>query len=661
MVEAEATPWTQEVAWRHEMLHRLERALAEGARSVQAYEVEAAVGIVDGVRHWLRDGDVRAEEVAKRARVVALVKKALVPGQRVSVDEIAQAEAALGQEEHRWLDMSKAQVGAPTRRKTLPLSGSALKAAGAALRAMERDVKDVAVDLPARAREPAFVAQLCAVKGALVSGNVPEATLLDGARLVHAFENALRRPSTGGGGGGGSSSPQQARAVAAERFRELQALLAGFDAAELRKQFTEAELAPQLYSEEERLPDTFAVDVLIVGCRELRAADWSRVGRSSDPYVTAACGGATRRTPIKHRTCAPVFTELMHFSCGTAAPTELAVQVLDWDRFNKDDALGSVRLPLDWPHAAVGEGGIGGYRLGAHELPSAAELMDSSGWHALSGTGEGGKPAKKEQGAVRLAVRLTRTPGEVVRKTIEPLTGRHSGCVLYEVTLGDGPLGIVFRDAPTDMFGGSAAQVQSVFGAVAESGLVKVGHYLYSVNAASTAAEPFGGVLAMLREAERPVQLGFGDFVQLSLEGFETEEDTGMAKPQLYVARARGGWRGTRSAPRGVPLNPRCSLAAPTLSRRARPPAQPPALSPRSQVLPRQLLAVGRNAACAGLSEAVQRCFARQAALALACACRGETSAAQRSRSTPPSSPRRRQPIPLGLAMRCVPRPRCAI
>ena len=68
---------------------------------------------------------------------------------------------------------------------------------------------------------------------------------------------------------------------------------------------------------------------------------------SSDPYVLMTCGDATHRTETVKACLAPTFNETFQFhfeNKDTCERSEIDVVVRDWDRYSKDDVMGSATL-----------------------------------------------------------------------------------------------------------------------------------------------------------------------------------------------------------------------------------------------------------------------------------------------------------------------------
>ena len=299
------------------------------------------------------------------------------------------------------------------------------------------------------------------------------ATLLEGMRRFHALEAALREAKALGDIGGDSVRTA---------LHSLHKVLLAFDVDALRKRFSKAQLAPVEYADEERSPSTFIVEVTLIEARDLAAADVSLARKnSSDPFTVLRCGGHERRsTTIKHA-LNPKWNEQFTFQLGVERPTTLELEVFDWDKWTKNDSLGCAEVTLQqdmWQQ-----------RDGEHAT------------HDVTLQGRG-------KGTVHFTLRCIEEPGQLVRRQ-RRLTSVNA-CRFYEVTLGEGPLGIVFKDSPTNAAGSSEAAVRSVFGAVADCGMVRPGHFLYSINGERVAGRPFARVLETLRAAERPINLGFG-------------------------------------------------------------------------------------------------------------------------------------------------------
>lgn len=90
------------------------------------------------------------------------------------------------------------------------------------------------------------------------------------------------------------------------------------------------------------------LQVTVVRGSDLPASDFSFDGGKSDPYVVVECGGAQRKTTVVKNDLNPVWQPAERFDFDVADPNSaiLRVEVFDHDRFNKDDLLGSIVLPV---------------------------------------------------------------------------------------------------------------------------------------------------------------------------------------------------------------------------------------------------------------------------------------------------------------------------
>ena len=177
MCDAEA--WQVELSWRAEILRWIRNALKK--EGVQAYVVDGACSISAGARHWLMWPEA-LDEVERRAQTVQLVKTALGGsndggnGGRVQMEQMIEADAALKQTDTEWLDMTKAQLAAPVRKRTLPLVGRHVARASDSLYELAERLKAVAHDESASEDQThlthVIYTKLLDVKCALVSGNV---------------------------------------------------------------------------------------------------------------------------------------------------------------------------------------------------------------------------------------------------------------------------------------------------------------------------------------------------------------------------------------------------------------------------------------------------------------------------------------------------------
>lgn len=92
----------------------------------------------------------------------------------------------------------------------------------------------------------------------------------------------------------------------------------------------------------------FLVRVVLFKCTDLLAADLDVVGGKSDPYVVFSLGEATKKSSVISNTLSPQWSppEKFEFEVADWESEFLVVHVYDYDRFSRDDLIGSAVIPL---------------------------------------------------------------------------------------------------------------------------------------------------------------------------------------------------------------------------------------------------------------------------------------------------------------------------
>lgn len=92
----------------------------------------------------------------------------------------------------------------------------------------------------------------------------------------------------------------------------------------------------------------FVVRVVLFKCSDLLAADLDVVGGKSDPYVVFSLGDATKKSSIITNTLNPQWSppEKFEFEVADWESEFIVVHVYDYDRFSRDDLIGSAVIPL---------------------------------------------------------------------------------------------------------------------------------------------------------------------------------------------------------------------------------------------------------------------------------------------------------------------------
>eukprot|EP01088_Endostelium_zonatum_P011131 TRINITY_DN2497_c0_g1_i1.p1 TRINITY_DN2497_c0_g1~~TRINITY_DN2497_c0_g1_i1.p1 ORF type:complete len:284 (+),score=74.06 TRINITY_DN2497_c0_g1_i1:58-909(+) len=84
------------------------------------------------------------------------------------------------------------------------------------------------------------------------------------------------------------------------------------------------------------------VRIRVIGAKDLLAAD---AGGTSDPYVNITVGQSKQKTKVVKRNLNPSWNETFTFNCH---PTDhVLFQIMDWDRFGKDDCIGQANVEFD--------------------------------------------------------------------------------------------------------------------------------------------------------------------------------------------------------------------------------------------------------------------------------------------------------------------------
>lgn len=92
----------------------------------------------------------------------------------------------------------------------------------------------------------------------------------------------------------------------------------------------------------------YVVRVVLFKCSDLLAADLDVVGGKSDPYVVFRVGDATKKSTIVMNSLNPHWTppEKFEFEVADWESEFIVVHVYDYDRFSRDDLIGSAVIPL---------------------------------------------------------------------------------------------------------------------------------------------------------------------------------------------------------------------------------------------------------------------------------------------------------------------------
>lgn len=92
----------------------------------------------------------------------------------------------------------------------------------------------------------------------------------------------------------------------------------------------------------------FSVRVILYKCTDLLAADLDVVGGKSDPYVVFSVGNATKKSSCIMNTLNPQWSppEKFEFDVADWENEFIVVNVYDYDRFSRDDLIGSAVIPL---------------------------------------------------------------------------------------------------------------------------------------------------------------------------------------------------------------------------------------------------------------------------------------------------------------------------
>lgn len=94
----------------------------------------------------------------------------------------------------------------------------------------------------------------------------------------------------------------------------------------------------------------YSLEVTLVRAQDLPESDFGfmGIGGKSDPYVVFKVGKVTQKSSVINNNLSPVWSPPESFTFKVDNPKErvLEIQVLDYDRFNKDDLLGTLTLAL---------------------------------------------------------------------------------------------------------------------------------------------------------------------------------------------------------------------------------------------------------------------------------------------------------------------------
>jgi hypothetical protein len=92
----------------------------------------------------------------------------------------------------------------------------------------------------------------------------------------------------------------------------------------------------------------FTLRVILFRCQDLAAGDLDVVGGKSDPYVVFTAGGASQKSSRVENELNPQWSppEKFEFQLREWENQFMVVEVFDYDRFSRDDLLGSAVIPL---------------------------------------------------------------------------------------------------------------------------------------------------------------------------------------------------------------------------------------------------------------------------------------------------------------------------
>ncbi|KAJ0405660.1 hypothetical protein ATCC90586_004463 [Pythium insidiosum] len=94
----------------------------------------------------------------------------------------------------------------------------------------------------------------------------------------------------------------------------------------------------------------YTLTVTLHRAEDLPSSDYGfmGIGGKSDPYFVFKVGRVTHKSSVQHSTLSPTWTPPESFTFHVDNPKEQCLEVwsYDWDRFNKDDLLGTRSIPL---------------------------------------------------------------------------------------------------------------------------------------------------------------------------------------------------------------------------------------------------------------------------------------------------------------------------
>merc|ERR1719163_1404109 len=81
----------------------------------------------------------------------------------------------------------------------------------------------------------------------------------------------------------------------------------------------------------------YAVEITVAQAKDLPKMD---LRNRADPYVELTIGGSKKKTKTIKGTKDPVWNQLFQWTFKTASDAKvLNIQVMDWDRFSKNDSM----------------------------------------------------------------------------------------------------------------------------------------------------------------------------------------------------------------------------------------------------------------------------------------------------------------------------------
>lgn len=114
-----------------------------------------------------------------------------------------------------------------------------------------------------------------------------------------------------------------------------------------------------------------ALLVTLIQAKNLPIADV--VQNSSDPYVQLSCAKIDRKSPVLAGTCSPEWVDCKFEWFKISLQSVLKVKVFDYDKFSKDDLLGSIEIPVKEIAFSPGGDLTKSFKLETQDSYSAAE------------------------------------------------------------------------------------------------------------------------------------------------------------------------------------------------------------------------------------------------------------------------------------------------